>query len=162
MKKTLNFCFGRQPKLNNYFFLEYLSWGQMSLHTKFHHPRSCSFGDSYEEDFGFVFWKTTKLGLCPFLFSLERAEQLINILFRRNRSDNIGKDIYKKCLAFESCRGLPTRQIVIKRKNFILSLSVVSYRGSKIVMFGMLEYEKEKIINIDLRPTAFLVLHTNH
>ena len=58
MKKTLNLCFGRRPKLSNYFLLQSLSWGQMSLHTKFHHPSSFSFWDSYEEDLKFVFRKT--------------------------------------------------------------------------------------------------------
>ena len=43
MKKTLNLCFGRRHKFKHLFLLEFLSRGQMSLHTKFHHPSSCCF-----------------------------------------------------------------------------------------------------------------------
>ena len=55
MKNTLKLCFGRRSNWNPTFCFVWNSYlGQMSLHTKFHHPSSCSFGDSYEKDINFV------------------------------------------------------------------------------------------------------------
>ena len=54
MKKTLPF-FLEDDLIQTLFLLESFSLGQVSFYSKFHHPSSCSFWDSYEEDLKFVY-----------------------------------------------------------------------------------------------------------